>query len=101
MVRFPLGGLLDACMQEANIRNSFDDYFAIDGQDEAQHAMGTGMLRPHIDGHCIDALPILSDLAILNGVYIFYFLLLHIASWFCLAPTRDATTFIFVSFLDM
>ena len=58
MICFALGSLLDARVQEANIRNSFDDYFTLNGQDEPQYAMGTGMLRSHVDGHGIDALPI-------------------------------------------
>jgi hypothetical protein len=35
------------------------------------------VLRPHIDGHRIVALPIFTGLAVLDGVNIFYILLLH------------------------
>src|SRR5438034_11158869 len=42
--------------------------------------MCAGMLWPHIDGHRIVTLPIFTRLAILDGVNIFYVLLLHKAA---------------------
>ncbi len=72
--------LLNAGVQEADIWNSLDDCFTLDGQYQAQHAMSAGVLRPHIDGHGIDALPIFEGLAIFDGVLCFYVLPLHTSS---------------------
>src|SRR5438874_7292363 len=86
VICFVLGSFLNASVQEANIRNSFDDYFTLNGQDEPQHAMGTGMLRSHIYGHGIDALPIWQGRVIartvLDGIFVFYVLLLHMCPTF-------------------
>src|SRR5947209_20193132 len=67
-------------MQEANIGNSPDDSLAFDGQYEPQHTMRAGMLRTHIDGHRIDALPAVNRLAIIEHILRFYVLFLHTSS---------------------
>ena len=43
--------LLDAGVQEANIGDAVDDLFAIQLQQQAQHAVGAGVLRTHIQQH--------------------------------------------------
>ena len=80
MVGFGFRGLLNACVQKANIWHRFDDRLTIDGQDESQYPMRAGVLWPHVDGHGVDALPILDGLAIFDGILCLYLLLFHITS---------------------
>ena len=44
-----LEGLLDARVQVADDRPAVDDDFAVEHQLEPQHAVGRGVLRPHVD----------------------------------------------------
>ena len=81
MIGFRLGGLLNAGVQEANIRYGLDDGLAFDGQYQAQHPVCAWMLRSHIDSHGIDALPIFPHLTIFNDVLCLYILSLHTPSF--------------------
>jgi hypothetical protein len=86
MVGFGFGGFLDACVQKANIWHRFDDRFTVDGQDESQYPMRAGVLWPHVDGHGVDALPILDRLAIFDGILCLYLLLFHVTFYSFLVP---------------
>ncbi len=80
MIGLGFRGLLNAGVQETNIGHGLNDGLALDSQYQAQHAMRAGVLRPHIDGHGIDTLPILKRLAILDDILCLYVLLLHTSS---------------------
>ena len=43
--------LFDAGVQEANIRHARHDAFAVEFQQEPQHAVRAGVLRPHVQQH--------------------------------------------------
>ncbi len=45
--------LFDAGVQEADIRGQIDDGFAVQLHQQAQHAVGAGMLRPHAEQHVL------------------------------------------------
>ena len=44
-------GFLDAGVQVAEVRNRFDDGFAVQFQRHAQHAVRGRVLRPHVEDH--------------------------------------------------
>ena len=50
-----LGDLLFAAMQVADHRDDVFDELAVEGDDEAQHAVRRGMLRPHVDDDLVEA----------------------------------------------
>ena len=52
-VRAVLGNLLDPAMQVTNHAFEAHHLLAIQPQNDAQHAMGRGMLRPHIDDELV------------------------------------------------
>ena len=51
LVELGLAGLLDAGMQVADLGTDADDDFAVDLDDQAQHAMRGGVLRAHVQNH--------------------------------------------------
>ena len=52
-VRAVLGNLLYAAMQVSDHALEAHDLLAIQPQNDAQHAMGRGMLRPHVDDELV------------------------------------------------
>ena len=50
-----LSDFLRAAMQVADVRLDLRDDFAVGAQDQAQHAVGTGVLWPHVDEHLVGA----------------------------------------------
>src|SRR5215471_6886618 len=46
-----LGNFLHPAMEIADVAVEIDDRLAIKLQDHAQHAMGAGVLRPHVERH--------------------------------------------------
>ncbi len=51
LVELGLAGLLDAGVQIPDVGHDAHDGFAVDLQQQAQHAMGRGMLRTHVQDH--------------------------------------------------
>ncbi len=54
VVRAPLGELLLGAVQVADDRDDVFDELAVEGDDEAQHAVGRRVLRPHVDDHLVE-----------------------------------------------
>src|SRR6185295_18846258 len=50
-----LARLLDTGMEVPDRRRRRENRFAIKLQDEPEHTMGAGVLRPHVDGHRLGA----------------------------------------------
>jgi hypothetical protein len=53
VIKLGLAGLLDAGVQIADLGIDADNDFAVDLQHQAQHAMGSRVLRPHVDDHVL------------------------------------------------
>ncbi len=51
LIGLDLEFLFDAGMQIADIRSGFEDRFAVEFQQQTQHAMGRRVLRPHVEHH--------------------------------------------------
>ncbi len=51
LVELGLAGLLDAGVQVADVGGEGDDGLAVDLEHEAQHAVGGGVLRAHVEDH--------------------------------------------------
>jgi hypothetical protein len=47
------GNLLQPAMQVAYIRTTQVDYFTICAENEAQDPMGAGVVRAHVEDHCL------------------------------------------------
>ncbi len=55
LVELGLAGLLDAGVQVADVGRERDDGLAIDLEHQAEHAVGRGMLRAHVEDHGVVA----------------------------------------------
>src|SRR5439155_14988711 len=54
VVGAPLEDLFDAAVQVPHDRDALDDLFAGELEDQAQHAVGRWMLRPHVEDELLD-----------------------------------------------
>ena len=50
-IRLVLAGFFNAGVQVTHVRNGFDDIFAVQLQQNAQHAVRRRVLRPHVENH--------------------------------------------------
>ncbi len=51
LIKLGLAGLLDSGVQKADVGTDAHDGFAVDLQQQAQHAVGRGVLRSHVQDH--------------------------------------------------
>lgn len=63
----PLTHFFRATMVKADVGNRIDDFFSIQFQDDAQHAMRAGMLRPYLEEKEVGAVAAVSHAPVLRA----------------------------------